>query len=1120
MFGFSFSNGSARRAMQARLADLEALTNAVNRSRGAVTYDLDGTIRDINTNFGDLTGFEPAALIGKPHDHLLAEQGVSTHADIWARLKQGEFVSGRYVYRRADGGRFWGQAIYNPLLAPDGRPYKVVQYLTDVTDQVTQSADYEGQLAAISKAQAVIEFDLDGTIRTANDNFLHALGYTLDQVQGQHHRIFVDPVERESSDYKRFWEKLGRGEYDAGQYKRLTRDGREIWIQATYNPIFDTEGRPFKVVKYATDVTDQVTKSADYVGQLAAISKAQAVIEFDLDGTIRTANENFLNAVGYSLDEVRGKHHRIFVDPVERESTEYRQFWDKLGRGEYDAGQYRRVTKEGGDIWIQASYNPILDAAGRPFKVVKYATDVTDQVLGRRITEQAVEETGAVVNAARSGDLSKRIPMDGKNGPIAELCDGVNAMLENIASAREGEQKVAAENLRIRNALDNVTTNVMIADNDRRIIYMNDSVNEMLGEAQGDIQKELPNFRVDGLMGSCIDGFHKKPEHQSKMLEALSETYQTEIKLGGRTFGLVATPVIGDAGERLGTVVEWQDRTAALKLEAEVAERAEREQAMARENLRIRNALDNVTTNVMIADNDRRIIYGNNSLMAMLKVAEADIRKDLPQFSMDKVMGATIDIFHKNPEHQRRMLENLTGTHSAEIGVGGRTFSLTVNPITDEDGTRLGTVVEWQDRTAEVAVESEVNEIVEAAVNGEFSRRIALEDKDGFFERLATGINDLLSTSEAGLNDIARVLAALAKGDLTESIEADYKGTFGQLKTDANATVDQLKTIVSGIKQAAETIDTAAREIAAGNADLSSRTEQQAASLEETASSMEEFTSTVKQNADNASQANQLAIGASDVAKRGGDVVGQVVTTMDAINESSKKIVDIIGVIDGIAFQTNILALNAAVEAARAGEQGRGFAVVAGEVRSLAQRSSAAAKEIKTLIGNSVEKVENGSDLVSQAGQTMAEIVDSVKRVTDIMAEISAASREQSSGIEQVNQTVTQMDEVTQQNAALVEEASASARSLEEQAAGLVESVRVFRLDDQGGVSGGIRVAPALAADSRRSPGNGNGNGNGKGASADHSATARAGAPSKANGRAMNGHAASQGHDSDQWVEF
>jgi methyl-accepting chemotaxis protein len=294
-----------------------------------------------------------------------------------------------------------------------------------------------------------------------------------------------------------------------------------------------------------------------------------------------------------------------------------------------------------------------------------------------------------------------------------------------------------------------------------------------------------------------------------------------------------------------------------------------------------------------------------------------------------------------------------------------------------------------------------------------------------------------------------RVLGALAKGDLTERIENEYHGTFGQLKDDSNLTVAQLTDIVTQIKGSTDAINTASREIAQGNADLSSRTEEQASSLEQTASSMEELTSTVKQNAENAKQANQLAMGASDVAVRGGTVVKQVVDTMSSISESSKKIVDIISVIDGIAFQTNILALNAAVEAARAGEQGRGFAVVATEVRNLAQRSAAAAKEIKTLIEDSVGKVDAGTKLVDQAGKTMEEIVTSVKRVTDIMSEITAASQEQSSGIEQVNQAITQMDEVTQQNAALVEQAAAAAESLEEQARNLAEAVATFKLAEE-----------------------------------------------------------------------
>jgi methyl-accepting chemotaxis protein len=448
----------------------------------------------------------------------------------------------------------------------------------------------------------------------------------------------------------------------------------------------------------------------------------------------------------------------------------------------------------------------------------------------------------------------------------------------------------------------------------------------------------------------------------------------------------------------------------------------------------------------MIADNDGQLIYLNESVSSMMLTAEADIRKALPNFNAGKLVGANFDVFHKNPAHQRNMLSALKSTHRTQIEIGGRTFSLVANPIIDSAGERVGSVVEWRDRTAEVAVEREVDGIVKAAVAGDFTKRLEMNGKDGFFKQLCENINQLMQTSSVGLNEVVRVLGALAQGDLTEKITNQYDGTFGQLKDDSNLTVAKLTEIVGQIRESTDAINTASKEIAQGNTDLSSRTEQQASSLEETASSMEELTSTVKQNAENAKQANQLAIGASEVAVKGGAVVSQVVTTMGSINESSKKIADIISVIDGIAFQTNILALNAAVEAARAGEQGRGFAVVATEVRNLAQRSAAAAKEIKELIGDSVEKVGAGTKLVDQAGKTMEEVVTSIKRVTDIMAEITAASQEQSAGIEQVNQAITQMDEVTQQNAALVEEAAA-AESLEEQAQVLAQSVAVFRLE-------------------------------------------------------------------------
>ncbi len=359
------------------------------------------------------------------------------------------------------------------------------------------------------------------------------------------------------------------------------------------------------------------------------------------------------------------------------------------------------------------------------------------------------------------------------------------------------------------------------------------------------------------------------------------------------------------------------------------------------------------------------------------------------------------------------------------------------------------------------AINSEIRRLATAAAAGDFSLR---GDEDRFaydFRDMVAGLNQLMQTTDENLVQVSTLLQAISRGDLTVRMQGDFHGVFARMRDDCNATVDQLKQIVGRIQASASSINLAAGEIASGNTDLSRRTEQQAANLEETAASMEEVTSTVKQNAEHARQANQLAIGAHGVASQGGEVVGQVVTTMSAIEAASKKIAEIISVIDGIAFQTNILALNAAVEAARAGEQGRGFAVVASEVRTLAQRSAGAAKEIKGLIEDSVGKVADGSALVRQAGTTMGEIVASVQRVTDIMADISAASQEQSSGIEQVNQAVVQMDETTQQNAALVEEASAAARSMEEQANLLAEAVSVFRT---GAATAAAVVRPALAA--------------------------------------------------------
>ena len=434
------------------------------------------------------------------------------------------------------------------------------------------------------------------------------------------------------------------------------------------------------------------------------------------------------------------------------------------------------------------------------------------------------------------------------------------------------------------------------------------------------------------------------------------------------------------------------------EMQGKLSAQIETERLVATENARIRQALDSVSAGVMVADADANIIYLNPAVSGILAAAEQDIRRDLPGFNAATIRGSSIDLFHRDPAHHRSLLEKLSGAHRIEFVLGGHSFALTFNPV-ESEGVRIGTVAEWKDRTQEIAIEKEMQEMLSAVASGQLGKRIATGGKSGFFEVMSSGVNRL---------------------------------------------ADNMAEVVSSVKQVTAEVHRGADEISSGNANLSQRTEEQSSSLEETASSMEEMTTTVKQNADNAAQANQLALASRELAEKGGAVVGQAVAAMSDINQASTKIADIIGVIDEIAFQTNLLALNAAVEAARAGEQGRGFAVVASEVRNLAGRSATAAKEIKGLIQDSVRKVEDGSVLVTQSGQTLEKIVAAVKKVSDIVAEIAAASREQSAGIEQVNRAVMQMDELTQQNAALVEEATAASQSMVEQVRGLNEILARF----------------------------------------------------------------------------
>jgi len=368
-------------AAKLQSAENAAKIDAINRAQAVIEFDLNGRILHANDNFLAVMGYTLDEIEGKHHCLFCDEAyaGSPEYALFWSHLGNGEFHAGQFKRRHKSGRHVWINASYNPVFGPDGKAFKVIKYATDVTHETMRNAEFEGRMAALDRAQAVIEFDLEGRILHANQNFLDTLGYTLDDVVGQHHAMFCEPAYSRSHEYRAFWKHLGSGELHAGEFKRIAKDGHPVWIQATYNPILDADGQPVKVVKFATDITAIKARNADYEGKMQAIDRVQAVIEFDLHGKVLHANENFLDTMGYGMDEIRGQHHRMFCDPSFSHSPEYLAFWDRLGRGEFDAGEYRRLAKSGKDVWILASYNPIFDADGKPVKVVKFATDVTRQ---------------------------------------------------------------------------------------------------------------------------------------------------------------------------------------------------------------------------------------------------------------------------------------------------------------------------------------------------------------------------------------------------------------------------------------------------------------------------------------------------------------------------------------------------------------------------------------------------------------------------------------------------------------------------------------------------------------------------------------------------------------------
>ncbi len=656
------------------------------------------------------------------------------------------------------------------------------------------------------------------------------------------------------------------------------------------------------------------------------------------------------------------------------------------------------------------------------------------------LLDNADNKTNAIVAQTSEKPAVKTKKIVRKKTLSASRKKTTNILASNTSNISEGKTMATTQSNvnKIQTAmLSAMTSAVMTIDLDLVITYVNPAAHRLMKSVEARLRENFPSFSADNLVGVCIDDFHQNPSHQRRLLsDPANLPYTGTIDLGDVQFDLNVTPLFDDKGTFMGACQEWKNITDVLANELEVA--------------RLSAAIGGSQTATMIADQDLNIVYMNDAVIALLRNREQELKKIMPGFNVNTLVGSNIDQFHQNPAHQRALLSDMSRLpYQAEIQVLDLYFELNAIGITDKDGNYMGNSVEWRDITEEKQAQKQIDELIQKAAQGELGERLNVANFDGFMKELGSGINRMLDEIIRPVHSVSDVIKALEEGNLVKRMDGDFSGEFSMLQNTMNQSMDNLLKMVSEIRASSSHISSAANEISQGNTDLSQRTEQQASSLEETASSMEELTSTVKQNADNSRQANQLAAGARDQAQEGGQVIESTILAMEEINSSSKKIEDIIGVIDEIAFQTNLLALNAAVEAARAGEQGRGFAVVASEVRSLAQRSAAAAKEIKALIKDSVEKVDEGTRLVDESGKTLAEIVNSVRKVSDIMAEIAAASGEQSAGIEQVNQAITQLDEVTQQNAALVEQAAAASESMDDQAKSLNEMMNFFETGDK-----------------------------------------------------------------------
>lgn len=896
--------------------------NALAMSQACIEFDLNGNVLYANANFLSVFGYTEEEVLGKHHSLFcsVSTKESEEYGLFWNKLREGEFQSGEFLRLDSQGREVYIQASYNPVRDDDGNLVSVIKIASDITEAKSKSLENEGKVAAIDKTQAVIEFDTTGRILAANDNFLNAMGYRLQEIVGQHHRQFCEKHYAESEEYSNFWKDLAAGEFKSGEFMRVNRQGRPVWLQATYTPILGVNGKPVKVVKFASDITAAKIKAIEDDGKVNAMNRSQGIIEFDLGGNILHANENFLSLTGYSLGDIVGQHHSMFVDKEEASSGAYRAFWRKLGQGEFDSGEYLRMGNHGKRIWIQASYNPILDLEGNPVKVIKFCSDITQSKLHSIETQ---------------------------------------ARMDSVSS----------------------TSCILEFNAEGKILNSNELMQKSLGYSQADLVDKSEGFLM--FDEERNDGNHFKTWNDLREGKNLAGEFRYK-GVGGKEIWLSGTrsPVIGLDGQLIKVVLMLQDITESKlsRLDAEGKLGAiDRSQA------------------VIEFDMQGKVLAANGNFLKLMEYSAEEITGRHHRMFVDAAYAAT-------PQYQA-FWESLgrgqfeSGEYK-RVAKGGREvwIQATYNPIYDPRGNLIKVVKFASDVTESKLKNSEFEAKVEAINLGQ---AVIEFDLDGHVLNANRNfLNAMGYTSREIQGQHHSIFCTL---EYTQSEEyRDFwlklnEGKFvsgrfhrvGKFNRDVwiqatyNPILDLNGNVVKVVKYAYDVT----KEVM-----LEQGINKKSGEMRERVSKLVESITDISGNS---ATATQLAQKGLEAANLGSKELKRSIAAIHAIQNSSSKVSEIVRVIGDIANQTNLLAFNAAIEAARAGQHGVGFSVVAAEVRKLAESSSSAAREIATLIEESVAQVEEGVEVSQNAAQSFEGILSSVTETGESVKQITSSAEQQ-----------------------------------------------------------------------------------------------------------------------------